>query len=318
MSIVFKKKDTKKGVQREKVVHATNTRIKVREVVQEGESVLGNTIPKRVRVNPYNGWCYTFNNYTESDVVQIFSFMRESSEYFYAVSKEIAPTTGTPHLQGYIALKDKKKKMRWDSLGFSTNIKWIAAKGTPQQNHKYISKGKEFLTNIKVKRPLIKESLTRQWQTDLETELLTTIPDFRTIHWYWSKHGKKGKSTFVRYMIDAHDVGMINKGSHADMINQFYNFGDNTPDILLINIPKDMKRISYAALEDIKDGVVNNSKYETGRIRFNPPHIVVFCNFPIEEGHFSNDRIKMVCLDDVEDLEPVDLAGQLVLPQAQE
>jgi len=49
-------------------------------------------------------WCWTLNNYTEEEV----KFIQESVNnpklgiQFIIFGKEIAPTTGTPHLQGYL------------------------------------------------------------------------------------------------------------------------------------------------------------------------------------------------------------------------
>jgi len=272
------------------------------EVVQSGADELGNTKPirevKKGRVNPSNGWHLVLNNYTEDETKEIYKlFPSLAQTHWFIVGKEKAPSTGTPHLQGYLALKDKDKRMRWDSLGLSKRIKWIAAKGSKDHNLVYCSKDFDFITNIKAKPKLKPIILWKEWQKNLEKQLTENEPDDRKIHWYWSEAGGTGKSSFVKYMYDTYQVGVVNKGKYSDMINQIYNFGDDVPEIILIDIPRGMKAISYAALEDIKNGLVCNSKYETGTLRFNPPHIVVFCNFEIEAGRFSIDRIESLCLD---------------------
>lgn len=53
--------------------------------------------------SPCDDWCFTLNNYTEDDLKlweRIFEDVRHG-----LVTKEIAPTTGTPHLQGRVVFK---------------------------------------------------------------------------------------------------------------------------------------------------------------------------------------------------------------------
>lgn len=50
--------------------------------------------------------CWTINNYSEDDVEKIKEFFSEQCTYG-VFGKELAPTTGTPHLQGYCELKRK-------------------------------------------------------------------------------------------------------------------------------------------------------------------------------------------------------------------
>jgi hypothetical protein len=56
-------------------------------------------------------------------------------------------------------------------------------------------------------------------------------------------------------------------------------------------------KVSYSSIECIKNGMITNTKYETGFKVFNPPHVVVFSNFPPDEEKLSADRwnIKEIC-----------------------
>ena len=105
------------------------------------------------QVSPANAWCFTLNNYTEQEHEFLSSeFRRESERYFYIVGKEVGES-GTPHLQGYIALKDKKKKFRpLPKFAVIRNEKqamhFERAKGNREQNYKYCSKDGDFKTNI--------------------------------------------------------------------------------------------------------------------------------------------------------------------------
>ncbi len=63
----------------------------------------------RPRSKESRRYIFTLNNYTEEDVKIL---MEEKVFFSYLLfGKEIAPTTGTPHLQGYFELP-KKKIMR--------------------------------------------------------------------------------------------------------------------------------------------------------------------------------------------------------------
>ena len=81
--------------------------------------------------------CITHNNYTHNDLMFYISY-----ECTYIIlSKEVAPSTGTPHLQIYIQLP---RQIRWSTLKkrLPHNASFYAAKGTWQQNKTYILKSK--------------------------------------------------------------------------------------------------------------------------------------------------------------------------------
>lgn len=83
-------------------------------------------------------WCFTLNNYTDEDECIIKEF-----EYNYLVyGREIAPTTKTPHLQGFVTFK---KSMRLSGLKtLHEKIHWIVAKGSKEQNRVYCCKEGQF------------------------------------------------------------------------------------------------------------------------------------------------------------------------------
>jgi len=86
-------------------------------------------------------YCFTFNNYTEEGIETFKTIVQGMCIYLYW-SHEVAPTTGTPHLQGYLELK---KKTRASVLGkiFKTQEKkpnFCAANGSAKENEDYIEK----------------------------------------------------------------------------------------------------------------------------------------------------------------------------------
>uniref|UniRef100_UPI004048C2DA hypothetical protein n=1 Tax=Yoonia sp. TaxID=2212373 RepID=UPI004048C2DA len=86
------------------------------------------------------GWCYTINNPTEED--ENFAYNLAWGAKYTICGREIAPETGTIHLQGYVYFENPK---------FFTAIKalhpaahWEAANGTPAQNQVYCSKDGDY------------------------------------------------------------------------------------------------------------------------------------------------------------------------------
>jgi hypothetical protein len=261
------------------------------QITQERE---GNTKPLSLNQRSRK-WIFVLNNWDEHIYTKISRYFA-IKECKYIIGKEIG-SNGTPHLQGYVNFKDAVSFKSLKNLCNEWHLE--KAKGSDIENYNYASKDGDFISNITLPKPLIGGELTLEWQLELKNTLINTNPDFRTIYWYWSEGGSMGKSTFIRHMLMYHNCAIINKGNYSDMINQIYNI-EIIPNIILVDIPRNMHRISYSALEDIKNGVIANSKYETGYKVFNPPHIVVFCNFECDDDVFSEDRLIVRNLDENE------------------
>jgi hypothetical protein len=93
----------------------------------------------------YN-YTLVYNNYTAEGEVKLQEWLKENCKYAI-YGHEIAPTTGTPHLQGYISL-DKKKTMKTihnqlEKLGIKLALK--NADKSAESNKRYCSKdGKDI------------------------------------------------------------------------------------------------------------------------------------------------------------------------------
>ena len=87
----------------------------------------------------------------------------------------------------------------------------------------------------------------------------------------------------------------LSGGKYSDIMNLVFNQNMNSCRGILIDIPRANKgQISYASLESIKNGMVCNTKYETGVKIFNSPHLFVFANFPpTKPEELSADRWKI-------------------------
>lgn len=65
----------------------------------------------------------------------------------------------------------------------------------------------------------------------------------------------------------------------------------NDVTMLIIDVPRNNgNNISYSAVECILNGMITNTKFETGVKVFNAPHVVVFSNYEPDTEKLSEDR----------------------------
>jgi hypothetical protein len=239
-------------------------------------------------------FCFTLNNYSEEEKENIIKSAVSGLKCKYILGFEIGEC-GTPHIQGFLLL-DKKKS--WDSVHNTLNNKRIhleCAKGSEKSNIDYCTKDNNFITNypnLKPKKPLKLITNLYPWQVEI-IDLLKTEPDGRTVHWYHEPIGGAGKSCFCKYMYVKHGVLVIQGGKLSDIINILWNYDCDNLEMLIIDVPrKNRNKISYSAVECILNGMITNTKYETGTKVFNPPHIVVFSNYlpEVDQDYISANR----------------------------
>lgn len=129
---------------------------------------------KNPRQDPNNpreyAWTFTLNNYTEDDIAQL-----QALDCKYMVfGKEIAPETGTPHLQGYVYFKSERY-----FNGVRKLFKWHVepAKGSPSSNLCYA--GKDSNPYIKGDRPSDSAGATdwSSFRQNAKRGLFDDIPD---------------------------------------------------------------------------------------------------------------------------------------------
>lgn len=253
----------------------------------------GNTNPPPTkRINGAKKWCFTWNNYPEN-WVDLLAPALEGSKWIGG--REVAPTTGTPHIQGFIEFPVKVRPIGYK--GIPTEIKWIVAKGTVEQNREYCSKGGDFTGNIKVPRPLPKIELYG-WQLKAQ-EQFESVQDNRSIFWWWSEEGGKGKSSFVRWAVERN--ALITAGAPRDMKFLVVKYNEKHgiwPDVLIFNIPREHgNNIAYGGLEELKDGVFASTKYECDTVLMPYPHVFVFANAEPRIGALSEDRLVVNKID---------------------
>lgn len=91
-------------------------------------------IDKRCR-----GWCFTINNYTDSDERLLVQFFDDNPKCEYLIFGREVGENGTPHLQGYLYCENARSGSAIrHAIGDRGH--WEAAKASPTQNKAYCSK----------------------------------------------------------------------------------------------------------------------------------------------------------------------------------
>lgn len=247
----------------------------------------GNTIISTNRqISPAIRWCFTLNNWQKDEYSSILDIFKDKSKK-WIIGDETGENNGVPHLQGYVEFKSK---VRPKNIVPNNRLHWEKAKGTPLDNLKYCSKQK-VLDQFGFPKPIKVIENLYDWQKNIEHTFLQE-PDDRKIYWFWESQGNIGKSQFIKYMIVKHGVLFCSGGKHSDIMNLVFNQDMDACRGVFFDIPRSNRgNISYASLECIKNGMVCNTKYETGVKVFNSPHIFIFANFePEEPDKLSADR----------------------------
>jgi len=128
-------------------------------------------------------WVCTLNNWTQPEYDHLVEMYAEHMTALI-IGKEHAPTTGTPHLQLYVTLK-QNRTLKWLKSELNSRGCWTKAKGTFDQNLAY--SGKED------KDPLVMSTKKQGARTDLTSlydklkegasmlDIMATNPSFQHI-----------------------------------------------------------------------------------------------------------------------------------------
>lgn len=251
---------------------------------------LGNTKPMSKRSPETKSYCFTLNNYSDLELNNIIEILKKEGAQ-YIIGKEIG-AQNTPHLQGYFKLKVKKPFDRIMRLLNNKRIHLEKCKGTTSQNELYCTKDMNFVSNY-YKAPEKLELLPnlKEWMREIETILLEKANN-RAVYWLWEPEGGVGKSSFAKYLCHSYEAIFIDEGKKSDLMNVLFNIKRiDSKSIIVFDIPRNNgNAISYKAIESIKNGLILNTKYETGMKIFNSPHVLIFSNFYPNINELSLDR----------------------------
>lgn len=257
----------------------------------------GNTISPPPRLVPSKFWTFTYY-YNELETLDQMEHILKKIEALYIFGKEICPTTGKKHIQGYIEFKTKIRPI--ETLKWCKTIHWEKRKGTRDQNLIYCSKENDYNTNFDMsnlpkplKDPL--EGLELYEYQKWILDLIKTPPDDRSIIWLYEENGKMGKTKLCKHMAIYHKAIVLNgKGGDIRCGVALHVLKEGGLNIAIFHFTRTTEGyVSYEALEQIKDGMFFSGKYESGQCIYNCPHVIIFANFRPNENDItklSTDR----------------------------
>lgn len=240
-------------------------------------------------------WRWTLVNYTTEEETEVIK-CAESWGGKWVFGYEICPTTGSPHLQGFVKwpgkcswtqtvkrLNNKRISVRECDKSEKANVLYCCKDGVWKSNYltdHYIQKW-----GIQKKEVPITDLITNLKPFQLSIRKLLTGPVMpNKIHWVYDNKGQIGKTEMVRYMYVNHGVPFAYGGKSSDIMNLVFNnrpyftSKDNAAMIFNFTRVTDPERISYSSLEQISDGAIVNTKFECGCFVCNKPHVMVFAN----------------------------------------
>lgn len=276
----------------EKLTHLTQT--------------LGNTKASAKRKRK---WLITINNWTEEEFTQMkHEFDVPGSKWI--IGKEIAPTTGTPHLHGYCHWKNARSDTSLKKIFPRANLRFC--RGSDIQCGKYCTKeGGETIGNFscedfsdKLKKLNMKRYENVKWKP-WQRQVLKLENTERTIHWFWEATGDVGKSFLCKYMVLTRNI-ILCEGKKADIFNQVNSMllKEKIPEVVVCDIPRQsIDYINYGVLESLKNGCLYSGKYEGGVCCFPSPLIICFANEAPDTSKMSKDRWNVVHIGPEPELE---------------
>lgn len=256
---------------------------------------------KTTQLSQRINWHFRFSNYETHHIDGLDSLFSEiCSDWIF--QEEVGCETGTPHLQGAIRLKrpmrytefTPDKRIHWEPQKSLNNANYCSKDATRKEGGR-VCYGGSYKPKNELR--LLNPAMFYDWQKDV-INIINTEPDDRAVYWYWSSEGNKGKSSFVKYLIAKHKATPVVSGKYSDICNLIHKTDMDCCRLIVFDIPRNNgNNVSYSAIESIKNGMIVNTKYETGFKIFNPPHVIIFCNEPPETHKLSDDRWNIVNID---------------------
>lgn len=154
----------------------------------------------------------------------------------------------------------------------------------------------EYVEDHKPKR-VVQEHPLRDWQQRL-FDILNGEPDDRKVIFVVDYDGNSGKTWFAHYYVSKSDkkAQVLLPGKKADMAYTV----DSSVTVLFVDAPrsKQGEYLQYDFLEEVKNGYVFSSKYESRMKMMQPCHVVVSMNEDPDLTKLSADRYQIIRITD--------------------
>lgn len=235
----------------------------------------------------------TLNNYTQEE----YDDLLEVACKYMILGKEVAPTTGTPHLQGYFQFKTNMSPAAVKKL--NGRATWLLALGDSQANYKYCSKEGQYIergernksrseqaqTQKEKWRDVIrsaeagtaKEEYPSEWVryhrilNSLFTPRLEPIPVYTGL-WCYGPPGT-GKSRFARAQYE---------GAYDKLPNKWWDNYQSESAVLIDDLGMDHVHMG-SFLKRYADHYPFRVEFKGGSTMIRPQTIIVTSNYKIEE-----------------------------------
>lgn len=263
------------------------------------------------RAPQYRNWCFTLyldRLYEGCDYVTEGEYLRtkliDSGAKKFCAQVEKAPTTGKLHWQGWVMFENGKTLGGLNSNVFKGH--WEKQKANDDRDaYGYTSKCEtrvwgpiDYGLPKRVRDPL--EGLVLyDWQQRL-LNVWNSEPNPRKVYWIYGKTGNSGKSMFCKSLFMRGSTVVVQGGEVKDLINLVYKSVVEGSSLRCVcwDMPRGKShKVRYEMIECLKNGMITNTKYETGVALFETVHVFVFANEAPVIDRMSEDRWEIWCLD---------------------
>lgn len=241
-------------------------------------------------------WEFTWKHKDDTLDTLISRLDLECEKYLFSLEKG---KSGYLHYQGTILFKNARYREAVKKL-FDKTVHLEPTRAKKGENLTYCAKPethvagpwtKGYKVPKEVKDPL-EGKVPYTWQKKV-LEVIRDEPDDRKIYWFWEPEGNTGKSALCKHLCLKEEALCLD-GKVGDIkygIARWIEEKGEGPRILVLDFARTREgTISYQGLEDIKNGCFYSTKYESGMVMYNTPHVFCFANFPPEEHKMSKDR----------------------------
>jgi len=255
--------------------------------------------PKSKMSERSRNWCFTLNNYTDEEVESVRE--KAGGAKYLVFGYEVAPETGTPHLQGYVQFTQVKslKQMKV----FIPRAHFEVARADGGCNKRYTTKDGKF-EEFGIPPKTQKEKGEGRWKRVLEKAREGDQEWLEENEPYLVINGEKKLKALKRYKTEAMDY------SDADTPHEWWygptgtgkssTFWKNYPDgypkdtnrwwddyrgevVLMEEVDPETMKYLASKMKKWVDRFPFMGETKGGSIKIRPPKIVIISNYTIEE-----------------------------------
>lgn len=161
----------------------------------------------------------------------------------------------------------------------------------------------KYMKFIKHTRHIIEEHKSQEYMKNtfsnitlnkMQNEVVEHInnQNDRQITWVYDPKGNTGKTYLSKHLIAKQSAIRFTNGRTQDIAYAY----KNNPIVVFDFARSCEERINYQIIEDLKNGMIFSSKYESQCKIFKPPKIVIMANFEPKYSALSEDRWDIIKL----------------------